>query len=179
MRARIVGIRTDLVNLAYGDVLHGRRRENIERDEFVVGVRRSDGLSVECRDAVTVAQAADDQLPGRSDRDARHLANTLLHVGDTLERHLFGPHILDRDIRGDALGLQGPFRFKVLAGGHRHRGQHLIVGIKLDHRLGHPLCNPELHPLRKIRDIGDDHHTRSGSKIQLEAALGIGRRSMG
>ena len=62
MRTRVVGVGRGLVDLAYGDVLYGRRGEYVERDEFVVGVGRGYGLAVEGGDAVTVSQTAYDEL---------------------------------------------------------------------------------------------------------------------
>ena len=175
--ARIVGIGTGFVDLAHGDVLDRRRGKYVERDEFVVGVGRGDRLAVERRDAVTVAQAAHDELAGIGHGDSRDLPDTLLHVRDALERHLPGSHVLDRHVRGDALGLETPLRLEVAAAGHLHGRQRLRIGLKEDLQPG--LTARDLHAARDIRNIGNHERMVSIGKVEPEMSQGVGRRTFG
>ena len=178
VRARVVGVGAHLVDLAHGDVADDGRGEDVERDELVVGVGRGNGLSVEGRDAVTVAQTADDELSGRGDGDAGDLPDALLDVRDPFERHFAGAHVLDRHVRGDAVGLEAAFRFEVPAPLDRNRLEGLRVGCKFDRK--RLVCggNPDLDLLREVGDVGDGERVRALGKVHFEGSRSVGRRAL-
>ena len=132
MRAAVVGKGAGVVHLADGDVLHRTRGEEVERNEFVVGIGRGDGQSVQGRGAVAVAQPAYDELARLGDGDARYLLHAFLHVADALDAHFLGTQILDGQGGFLAFHLQGTFTFQVLFGYDRNFAQGLCVGLHFE-----------------------------------------------
>ena len=116
-------------------------------------------------------------MPGLRDGDAGHLANALLHVGDTFERHLPGTHVFDGHVRGDTFGLQATFRFEVLACRHRHRGKNPIVRFQFYMQFRHFRRNPDVEPAGNVRDIRNEQRAGTRNEIEFEASRRVGRRT--
>ena len=116
MCPRVVGECTGVIYFAHGNILYGRCREDIQRDQFIVRIRRGDGKSVQSGGAVPVAQTAHNQLSGTGDGDTGYLFYTFFHIADSFDTHFFGTEIFD--CKGGFLPfhLQGSFTFQILFG---------------------------------------------------------------
>ena len=131
MCTRIVGEGFRVIYLAHCDVLYGTRREKVQRNQFVVGVGRGYGESVQGCGAVTVAQSAHNELACIGNGDARNLLYSFFHIADAFEAHLLRTEVLDGEGCFPAFHLQGAFALKVLSGHYRHFTQSLCVALQL------------------------------------------------
>ena len=134
MGTGIISEGTGFINLAHRDVLDSRGRKQVQRNQFVVGVGRSDGESVEGRRTVAVAQSADDNLSGRSDGYSGDFLDSLFHVGDAFGAHLLCTEVFDGYAGALSFYHQAFFVFKIL---FCHDGdfiQLLVVGLHGDNQ---------------------------------------------
>jgi len=95
MCARIVGKGSGGIYFTDGDVLYGRGREEVERNQLVVRVGRGDGQTVQGGRAVPVTQSAYYQLSGACNGDTGYFLDSVLYVRYTFQGHLFGSHVFD------------------------------------------------------------------------------------
>ena len=177
VRAGVVGKGPSLIHLAHRDVLHGRRRENVQRYQFVVRIRRRDGQAVERRGAVTVAQPAHDELPCFGNGDARELLHSFLHVRKSLDGHFARTEVFNRKCGGLAFGQQRAFQLQVLACRDGHLVQLFVVGRHFHfHRHIAFRRHVQRDFLWEERHVG--HLYRIGALLQVtqaELAVDVGR----
>ena len=153
MRTRIIGKRTGFVHFTNGNILHGRRREQIQWNQFIIRIRRSNRQSIQRRRTIPVTQSADNQLPGLRNRNAGDFLHALFHGRYTFDAHLLRTDILYR-YRGHLPFLQQrAFAFQILTSYDRH---FVDLPVICCHQYGYflvTLTKIHFYPLRYIGNI--------------------------
>ena len=131
----IISKRIGLIDFTYGNILHGRRREQVKRYQLMVRIGRSNRQPVQCRRAVTVTQSAYNDLSSRSNRHTGNLLYAFFYIGNSLCTHFLRPDIFDSYTRLLTLHHQRTFILQIFFSYHRKLIKLLIIGSKCYNQL--------------------------------------------
>ena len=171
MCTRIVGERSGGIYFADRNVLYGRGRKEVEWDQLVVRIGRSDGQPVQGGGAVPVSQSAHNQLSGTGNGDSRYFFNPILYVRYTFESHLLGSHVLDGKRCFLSFLQQSLFTFQVLAGHYGDGIQRLCIHFQFEVQCRIGFYLHFIHPERFISYVF--HLEGIGAVVQCKGVITV------
>ena len=133
----IISKSSSFIYLTYRNVPYRTWRKQIQWNQFVIRIRRSNRQSVQGSRTITVAQSAHNQLSCTGNRDTGYLLHAFLYITDAFHAHFFCSKVFNSYSGFLAFHAQRTFPFQVFTcnNGDFTQGLCIAFHLKVQHHI--------------------------------------------